>query len=142
MTPELDFIAKYAPSLGVLVAVVMLIAYTKRTLFQGMVSKEMFDTQLAREAEFVTATKEAGAHLEEISRQLEGITHKQSESVKEQTDTIRDLLTDVAERLRTLELVFSDNIDAIRHLAAQCEKHRKNIPDTEVFMAQRKEKQT
>lgn len=140
MTPELEFIWKYAPSLAVLVAVVMLIAYTKKTLFQGMISKEMFDTQLERERDFVTATKEAASHLDEISRQLEGITRKQSEEVKEQTTTIREILQDVAERLRTLELVFSDNIDAIRLLTNQCEKHRKNIPETEIFLQQRKDR--
>jgi hypothetical protein len=133
MTPELEYITKYAPSIGVLVAVVLLIAYVKKALFQDVVSKEHFQAQMDREREFVSSTKEAASHLEEIRRQLENVTKKQSEDVHQQTDAIREVLEDVKERLRTLELVFSDNIDAIRHLAAQCEKHRKNIPDTQNF---------
>lgn len=133
MSPELEFVMKYVPSIGVLVAVVFLIAYVKKSLFSDVISKEHFQSQLEREREFVAATKEAAGQLQEISRQLEGIGKKQSTEIREQTETIRDLLTDVAERLRTLELVFSDNIDAIRLLAGQCEKHRKNIPDTQDF---------
>lgn len=128
MSPEIEYITKYFPALGVLVAVIILIAYTKKTLFQGMISQELFDRQLKREGELVGATKEAAAHLDEISRQLEGVTQKSSDEIKEQTNLIRDLLHDVVERLRTLELVFSDNIDVIRQLALQCEKHQKNSP--------------
>lgn len=138
MTPELEYIAKYAPSLGVLVAVVLLISYVKKALFQDVVSKEHFQAQMDREREFVSSTKEAAAHLEEISRQLEGVSKKQSEDVRQQTESIREVLDDVKERLRTLEMVFSDNIDAIRLLAAQCEKHRKNIPETQESRQPRK----
>lgn len=141
MNPELEFIAKYAPALGVLIATVMLIAYTKKSLFQDVISKEMFQAQLEREREFVTSTKEAAGHLDEIGRQLEGIARKQSEDVHEQTIMLKELLSNVADRLHTLELVFSDHIDVIRELSSQWEKYRKNIPDTEVFLAKRKEKQ-
>lgn len=140
MSPELEYLVKYAPALGVLVATIILIAYTKKSLFQDVISKEMFQTQLEREREFVIATKEAASHLDEISRQLESSSHKQSESVKAQTDTIREMLQDVADRLRTLELVFSDNIDALRNLTYQVEKHRKGIPETEMFVQPRKDR--
>jgi DNA-binding FrmR family transcriptional regulator len=135
---ELDFIMKYAPSFGVLVAVVLLIAYTKKNLFTGVISKDLFDTQLQREREFVGVMKENAGHLDEISRQMESTGRKQADDVHAQTEAIRALLNEVSERLHTLELVFSDHIDAIRQLAAQCEKHRKNIPETQDMRQPRK----
>lgn len=127
MGPEASFLAKYAPYYIPILSAIILIIFTKNYLFRGMISADMHEKQLDRERDFVGATKEAAGHLEEISRQLEGLTKKVSEEIKE-----------MADRVRTLELVFSDNIDAIRELSTNCEKHRKNIPDTEVFQQPRK----
>ena len=123
MGPELKFISEYAPAIAVLIAMIILtvslIIYIKKSLFQGMISKETFDTQLAREGDFVAATEKAAARLGEISKQLESIAQKISEELKQNT-----------ERLRTLELVSSDFLDQIKELTFQVEKSRKNIPET------------
>jgi hypothetical protein len=129
MNPEIEIIKAAAPALLNLIAMIAVIAYTKKALFHDMVSKEHLQSQIDINRDFVGATKEASAHLEEIGRQLENLSKKVSEDIKEMGD-----------RVHTLELVFSDNIDAIRELSSNCEKHRKNIPDTEVFLQQRKAK--
>lgn len=129
MSPEVELIKAVFPALLNLIAMIAVIAYTKKALFQDMVSKEHLQSQIDVNREFVGATKEASSHLEEIGRQLESLSKKVSEEIKEMGD-----------RMRTLELVFSDNIDAIRELSINCEKHRKNIPDTEVFLAKQRDK--
>lgn len=126
---EIEIIKAVAPPLLNLIAMIAVVAYTKKAPFHDMVSKEQLESQIAINREFVSTTKEATTHLEEIGRQLESLSKKVSEEIKE-----------MAERMRTLELVFSDNIDVIRELSNQCEKHRKNIPDTEVFLARQREK--
>jgi hypothetical protein len=122
MGTELEFLIKYTPSLLTIVAVIILIAYTKKTLFQGMISKEIFDAQIEREGEFVAATEKAASCLGDISKQLESIAQKISEELKQNT-----------ERLRTLELVSSDFLDQLKALTYQVEKTRKNIPETTEF---------
>jgi hypothetical protein len=127
MEPEVNLIAQYGPAFAYLIAAVLVIVFVRNYLFRGMVSDEIHREQVEREKDFVGATKEAAVHLEEIGRQLESLSKKVSEEIRE-----------MAERMRTLELVFSDNIDAIRELSSNCEKHHKNIPDTEVFLQQRR----
>lgn len=131
MGPEANFFVKYAPYYVPILAAILLIIFTKNYLFKGMISTEMHEKLLDREGDMVTAMRESASHLDKISQQVESITRKSSEEIKEQSDMIRTVLQDVADGLRTLE-------DVIKQLAFQCEKHRKNIPETEVFLQQRK----
>lgn len=129
MGTEISLIAQYGPAFAYLAAAIMVIIFTKNYLFKGMISTEMHRDQVEREKDFVGAAKENAGHLEEIARQLENLSKKVSEEIRE-----------MGNRVHTMELVFSDNIDAIRELSSNCEKHRKNIPDTEVFLARQREK--
>ena len=128
MGDEATFLVKYAPYYIPIVSAIVLIIFTKNYLFRGMISTDMHKEQVDREGEIVKVQEQVSNSLQEIVRQLESLTKKVSEEIRENT-----------ERVRSLELVFSDNIDAVRELSANCEKHRKNIPDTEVFLAARKE---
>lgn len=127
MGEEATFLTKYAPYYIPILSAIILIIFTKNYLFRGMISVDMYKQQVDREGEIVKVQEGVSNRLEEIVKQLESLTKKVSEEIRENT-----------ERVRTLELVFSDNIDAVRELSANCEKHRKNIPDTEVFTQPRK----
>jgi hypothetical protein len=127
MGEEVTFLAKYAPYYIPILSAVILIIFTKNYLFRGMISVDVHQSQVDREREIIKVQETVANQLCEIVRQLESLTRTVSEEIKENTD-----------RLRTLELVFSDNIDAVRELAINCEKHRKNIPDTEMFTQPRK----
>lgn len=131
MEPEVNFFVKYAPYYVPILAAILLIIFTKNYLFKGMISTDMHERLIDREGDIVTAMKESASHLDEISRQIESITRKSSQEIKEQSDTIRTILRDVADDLQKLE-------ESITLLSFQCEKHRKNIPETEVFLQQRK----
>ena len=81
MGPELEFIAKYVPAALSVAAVILLIGYTRKYLFGGMISNEMYEKQLIREREFVTATQEATGKLGAIAHQLEILTTKITEEL-------------------------------------------------------------
>lgn len=127
MGEESNFVVKYAPYYIPIIAAIAIIIFTKKYLFQGTISIAIHEAQILREQAIITVQEGVSNRLEEIVRQLESLTKKVSEEIRENT-----------ERVRTLELVFSDNIDAVRELSLNCEKHRKNIPDTEVFQQSRK----
>jgi hypothetical protein len=113
MSPELEIIKAVAPALLNVIAMIAVIAYTKKALFSDMIPKNLYDDQVKRESEAVGSIKETAMHLEEIGRQLENFIRTMSEELKDHSEIIKDL-------------------------AGQCEKHRKQIPDTEVFLQQRK----
>jgi hypothetical protein len=127
MGDEATFLAKYAPYYIPILSAVILIIFTKNYLFRGMISVDVHQAQVDREREIIKVQETVSNRLEEIVRQLESLTKTVSEEIQENTD-----------RVRSLELVFSDNIDAVRELSLNCEKHRKGIPDTEVFQQPRK----
>lgn len=116
MSPEIELIKAVAPAVLNVIAMIAVIAYTKKALFSDMIPKNLYDEQVKRESEVVASIKETAIHLEEIGRQLENFVRQMTEELKEHSEIIQDL-------------------------TLQCEKHRKNIPDTEVFLAaKRKEK--
>ena len=127
MGEESNFVVKYAPYYIPIIAAIAIIIFTKKYLFQGTISIDIHQAQIIREQQIIAVQETVSNRLEEIVKQLENLTKKVSEEIRENT-----------ERVRTLELVFSDNIDAVRELALNCEKHRKNIPDTEVFTQQKR----
>lgn len=127
MGEEATFLAKYAPYYIPILSAIILIIFTKNYLFRGMISVDVHQSQVDREREIIKVQETVSNRLEEIVRQLENLTKTVAEEIKENS-----------ERVRTLELVFSDNIDAVRELSMNCEKHRKNIPDTGDFRGARK----
>ena len=129
MGEEVGFLAKYAPYYIPILSAIILIIFTKNYLSRGMISVDVHQSQVDREREIIKVQENVSSSLQEIVRQLESLTKKVSEEIRENT-----------ERVHTLELVFSDNIEAIRELALNCEKHRKNIPETEVFLAKQRDK--
>lgn len=137
MGPEASYITKYAPYYIPILAAIGLIIFTKIYLFRDMVSTKMYKQQLDREKEFIVATEKVASRFEVFIKLLETLTKKFSEEIKEVQIGIKEDLTGVNERVRTLELVFSDNIDAIRELSTNCEKHRKGIPETTEFRKDR-----
>jgi len=119
---EFKLIVQYAPYLVPFLGAIILIIFTKKYLFAGMVSTEMHAEQITREREIITVQETVANRLEEIVKQLESLTKKVSSEISQNT-----------ERLHTLEIVISDNLDAFRELNANFEKHRKMIPDTGKF---------
>jgi hypothetical protein len=126
METEFAFFSKYAPYYIPFLGALLLIIFTKNYLFRGMVSIDMHQAQIERERELIRVQESFSNRLEEIVKQLENLTKTVAEEIRANT-----------ERLHTIELVFSDNIDAVRELSINCEKHRKGIPDTEKFTTSR-----
>ena len=113
MGEEVSFLAKYAPYYIPILSAIILIIFTKNYLFRGMISADMHKEQVDREGEIVKVQENVSNRLEEIVRQLESLTKKVSEEIRE-------------------------NSEVVRELSSNCEKHRKNIPDTVEFKQPRK----
>jgi hypothetical protein len=127
MGEEATFLAKYAPYYIPILAAIVLIIFTKNYLFKGTISTELYREQVTREGELVKGTETVSNRLEEIVKQLESLTRKVSEEIRENTD-----------RLQAVETIQIDTVSVLKDLAFTCEKHRKNIPDTVEFREARK----
>lgn len=139
-----EFFAQYAPQYLPIIAAILTIIFTKNYVYRGMVPENMLTQQLerekamlqeqnARDMQVLDAAKDLEQNLETIVYQLQNLTKKVSDEIGESNA-----------RITGLERFLSDQIDAIRtmtngikDLAWQCEKHRKEIPDTEIFRERR-----
>lgn len=117
---ESKFITQYAPYLIPFLGSLMLIVFTKRYLFQGVISLDMHTAQIERERELIRGTEKISAKLQDIVDQLnvlaqkmEAITKKVSEEIGQNND-----------RLTSLERAMSDYLDAFRELTKQFERCR------------------
>ena len=128
--PELQGVVELLKALGVaslfgpFIGLILSIWILKKTVFAGWgdIARQVIANVFAREREQIQVQTEVSATLQEIARQLEGLTKKVSDEITENTD-----------RLRSLEAAMSDYLEAFRELNYNFEKHRKGIPDTEVF---------
>jgi peptidoglycan hydrolase CwlO-like protein len=132
-----DAIAKYGPQYLPILVAILVIVFTKTYVYKGMVPEKMLKDQIQREQQMlkdqverehniVEVGKDLENRLEEIVRQLESLTQKISEEIGENN-----------QRIASLERFLSDQLDAIRELTYNFEKHRKGIPDTQVFQKER-----
>jgi hypothetical protein len=76
---ESKFITQYAPYLIPFLGVLILIVFTRKYLFLGMVSTEMHTAQVERERDIIKVQETVSKNLEEIVHQLENLTKKVSE---------------------------------------------------------------
>lgn len=124
---ETDFIMKYAPIWSPILGLLIIVALTRRYLFQGMVSESQYKEMLARERELVSTQEKTAANMQEIMALLENLTKKVSEEIGAATD-----------RVKSLEVAMADFLDQMRELNYNFEMHRKGVPGTEVFLKERK----
>lgn len=133
MAEFFDIIGQASPYLLPVLAAIGTIIFTKNYVYKDMIPESMLARQLSREhalladqvereRNIVEVAKNLENRLEEIVKQLESLTKRVSEEVRENND-----------RIASLERYLSDQLEAIRELAYNCEKHRKGIPDTAVF---------
>jgi len=73
---EIKLIASAAPYLIPFLGALILIIFTKKYLFTGMVSTEMYSIQIAREHEILNVQKNVAIQLEQIVSQLQGLTEQ------------------------------------------------------------------
>lgn len=131
MGAEAELITKLVPALGSVIATIMLIIFTRTYLYKGMISAEMHEKQIQREIDLIAASQKVATEMCQITKELQ-------ELKRELPKTVSDKIGQLTERVRSLEFAMSDFLDQIRELNDQFEKHRKNIPDTGVFLAQRR----
>jgi len=146
-----EIAAKYGPQILPILIAILVIVFTKQYVYRGMVPENMLSDQITREKELlkeqserenkrvleqsardkqvIETAKDLEQHLEEIVFQLQSLTTKISEELGENN-----------QRITGLERFLSEQIDVIREhskeiqkLSFQCEKHRKGIPETQVF---------
>lgn len=122
MNEEISFFVKYAPSYIPFLAAIILIIFTKKYLFRGMVSEDVHNAQIERERNLIKGTETISTKLQEIVESLKTLTNEVREDIRQNTD-----------RLRSLEMAMSDYLDAFRELNHNFEKHRKGIPETQDF---------
>jgi peptidoglycan hydrolase CwlO-like protein len=120
MQEELKLIAQASPYVLPFLAAIMIIVFTKKYLFVDVVPRETMNTQIEREREIVSATKDVSNQLQEIVRQLERLTSSVNNQINENT-----------ERLRSLEHAMSDYLQAFHELNRNFELHRRGYTDTE-----------
>jgi hypothetical protein len=125
--------AKYAPQYLPLLGAILVILFTRNYVYKGMVPESILNSQLERESkrlqeqsardkQIIEGAKDIEAHLEELVRQLEALTLKVSAEIGENNV-----------RVTSLERFLSDQIDAIRDLTANCERHRREILNPHLF---------
>jgi sensor domain CHASE-containing protein len=102
---EAKLLSQYAPYLIPFLGAIIVIVFTKKYLFAGMISAEMYKEQLDREKETVKIQENIANQLQEVVRQLEGITRKVSEDIRSSND-----------RTTSLEHAMSSYIDEFRDL--------------------------
>jgi hypothetical protein len=105
---DIKLLIQFAPYLIPFLGAIILIIFTKQYLFRGMISAEMYKEQLERERDVVKANEAIANQLQEISKQLEGLSKKFSSEIK---------ATD--ERTTGLEHAMSDYLDEMRDLTKQ-----------------------
>ena len=150
-----DIAAKYGPYVIPVLLSILVIVFTKNYVYKGMVPEDMLSKQIDREKamikeqsdleqkrvkeqsdlfqQILTMAKDLEQNLEEIVFQLQSLTTKVSEEIGENNERITGLERFLSDQLD----VIRDHSKTIQHLAFQCEKHRKNIPDTEVMRKER-----
>ena len=122
-----EFIVKFAPYYVPFIAAIIIIIFTKNYLFRDMVDSTMFQKQIEREREIAKAIADNSHQLEEICHHLENLTKKVSAEIGESS-----------EEMKGLQVQISKLVETIRVLAYNCEMHRKQVPDTEVFLQNRR----
>jgi hypothetical protein len=75
---EMKLVAQYAPYLIPFLGAILLIIFTKKYLFAGMISAEMHREQLEREKELVRVQEEVSIRLTEIVEKLEKLAYELS----------------------------------------------------------------
>lgn len=147
MTPMQDTfeaIAKYGPQYLPIIVAIAVIVFTKTYVYKGMVPESMLKDQMEREKTFmreqadqqkgiIEGAKDIENRLEEIVRQLESLTKKVSEEIREGNIRITSLERYLSDQMGEM----NDLTKSIQHLAFQCERHRKGIPETQVFLQER-----
>jgi hypothetical protein len=125
---------------GPLIGLILSIWILKKTVFAGWgeLARQVVTGFFVQEKERIQVQTEVSATLQEIARQLESLTWKVSKEIKEITDRVGKEIGDNTDRLRSLEVAMSNYLDEFRDLNYNFEKHRKGIPDTEVFLQERK----
>ena len=114
---------------GPLIGLILSIWILKKTVFAGWggFAREGLTSFISREKEQISVQTEVAHTLQELVHQLENLSKQVSEKLNENTD-----------RVRTLEIAMSDYLDAFRELNHNMEMCRKNVPDTETFLQERK----
>lgn len=102
---DFKLISDFAPYLVPFLGAIIIIIFTKQYLFRGMVSADMYKDQLEREKELIKTNETIANQLKEIIRQLENLTKKFSNEIRETN-----------ERTTSLEHAMSDYLDELRDL--------------------------
>lgn len=119
--------AKYAPQYLPLLGAILVVLFTRNYVYKGMVPEGILNAQVDRERvwmqsqmdrdrQVIEGAKDIEKHLEELVRQLEQLTLKVSSEIGENNS-----------RVSSLERFLSDQIDAIRSLTDNCERHRRDF---------------
>ena len=102
---EFKTISQYAPYLLPFLGAVLVIVFTKKYLFTGMISTDMHKEQITREIDLVKVQEKISGQLQEVVKQLENITRKTSEDIRSNNG-----------RMSSLERSTADYIDEYHEL--------------------------
>lgn len=100
--PDITLFEKYAPYLIPFLGAMFLIVFTKQYLFKDLIPTDQLKFQIDREKELIACFTTTNTQLLEIAHQLETMSKRSSEQIKEMHDRSESIEQAIAKYVNAL----------------------------------------